>query len=358
MVNQKRLVQNFIKLVKIDSPSGEEALIIKEVSSQLKKLGVRAKVDKTGNVIGRLKGEGKKYFMLNAHLDTVEPGRGIKPVIRGSNIFSDGETILGADDKSGVAAILETLQVLKDNNIKHRPLEIVFTVEEETGTDGARGLDFSQMKSANGLTVDASTWGQIVVGSPYIFVLDIKIKGKDAHASEPQEGIDAIKVAAEAISKIKLGRLNKKTTANIGTIKGGVVRNGVAAEVVIQGEARSHDKRQGQDKVESMIKAFEDAAEKHGAILKMKSQLACSGYTYKKTDPFIKQIAKAMKKHKVPVDLSVSGGGSDVNEFCRRGINCVDIGAGYENCHSTREKMSVKRLVKLSEVILELVSIN
>ncbi len=357
MVNQKRLINNFIKLVKIDSPSGEEVKMGLEMKKQLGKLGCKVKIDKIGNVIGRLKGEGKDFFMLNSHIDTVEPGRGIKPVIRGDNIFSDGETILGADDKAGVAVIIETLQILKDKKIKHKPLEIVLTAQEETGTDGAQALAYSEIKSSRGLTIDSPEWGNIVVASPYIFILDVTVKGKDAHASTPEDGIDAIKVASEAISKIKLGRISKQTTANIGNIKGGTVRNGVAAEVQIQGEARSHDKKQGQEKIESMIKAFEDAAERYGATVKINSFLGCPGYSYKKSDKFIKEIAKVMKTHKVPANMKVTGGGSDVNIFNVKGIDCVDIGVGYDNCHTTREKVSIKKMTKLVDIILDLVKV-
>ncbi len=200
-INQKRLVSEFIKLVKISSESGEEQEIIKYLKKELQKLGFKTFIDKTGNLIAR--NSEKPKLILSAHTDTVKQGKNIKPIITKSGVIkTDGSTILGADNKSGIAAILEVLRMVKDNKQKIG-LEVVFTVSEEIGLIGSSNLDFKKLKAKKAINIDGRP-GRIDAGEPATMHFDIEITGKAAHAGlRPEEGINAIRIASESISKIK-----------------------------------------------------------------------------------------------------------------------------------------------------------
>ena len=245
MINPDRLVNTFLDLVRIDSPSGQEAIIGRELQARLTALGLAAGIDEHGNVIARLDGDGVNWLLLSAHMDTVGQDTGIQPIIRDGVISSDGTTILGGDDKSGVAAILETIAVLQEQRLSHPPLEVVITVGEEVGLLGAKLVDKSILRAKQGIVMDAGgPIGHIVISAPGQDSLQITVHGVAAHAgSEPEKGINAIRVAAEAIAAMPLGRIDFETTCNIGIIEGGTARNIVPDIVKITGEARSRDAR-------------------------------------------------------------------------------------------------------------------
>ncbi|MBI4157697.1 M20/M25/M40 family metallo-hydrolase, partial [Candidatus Woesebacteria bacterium] len=251
--DMSKLTQTFIDLVRIDSPSGYEARARDFVVQRLAGLGIKSKIDKAGNVFAKVEGEGEPVIVC-AHLDTVEPGRGIKPVVSGGFIKSSGETILGADDKVAVAAIICALEEAKEQGIKTKPLELIFTVREETD-GGINEFDFGQLKAKYGVIADkASPIGTVVMSSPWIENLNIEIIGKTAHAGVPEKGINALTLTSEAISKLKWGRLDEKTTANIGLISGGSAMNSIPEKISLIGEVRSFSK----DSLEENIKKIKD----------------------------------------------------------------------------------------------------
>ncbi|MGE5140747.1 MAG: M20/M25/M40 family metallo-hydrolase, partial [Rudaea sp.] len=256
MINQDRLVNTFLDLVRIDSPSGSEGEAAQYVAGVLRELGLEPRIDEMGNVTARLEGKGKP-LLLSAHMDNVEPGRGITPVIENGDIKSDGKTVLGADDLAGVAAILEGLRSLIEDQAEHIPLELAITTQEEVGLAGAKGLDLEQFKAKEGVVLDSGgAVGKITISAPTHNELDATITGKAAHSgSSPEKGIDAIRIAAEAITHMKLGRIDKETTANIGMIRGGTARNAVPEQVDLTGEARSRNPK----KAERQIKAMKQA---------------------------------------------------------------------------------------------------
>ncbi|MFH0887212.1 MAG: M20/M25/M40 family metallo-hydrolase, partial [bacterium] len=234
-INKKRLVKEFVKLVRIDSISKKEGKIAGYIKKELKDLGLRVKEDnagsklggESGNIIGYMKGV-KKYprLLFNAHLDTHIPGENIKPKIRGLKIYSSGDTILGADDKAGVAAMLEMIKVIKEDKISHGDLVILFTVAEEIGLAGAKHLKKKDIAADAGFAIDGGRSNKIVISAPEQVNIEVDIKGRAAHAGvHPEHGLSAIKVAAKAISCIKEGRIDFETTANIGIIKGGMATN-------------------------------------------------------------------------------------------------------------------------------------
>lgn len=354
MINKKALVNTFIDLVKIDSPSGEEKKVAEYILRYLKKAKIKAGSDKYGNVIARLPGIGHP-LMLNAHMDTVEPGRSIKPLIKGDVIKTDGRTILGGDNKAGVAVILAAAKYLTENKIKHRPLEIVFTRQEETGLQGANNLSAKKISSRQALVLDTGgPLGTINIASPYIYFIDIKIIGRSAHSgAEPEKGISAIQIAAKAISELKIGRIDRSTTNNIGIIAGGTAVNAVPEAVTIRAEARSHYLPKAQEQVDSINKAFKKYVRKYGAKLYFRSKLECQGYSYLTGDTFIKQIAMTNKKMGFKTMYKASGGGSDANVFAGKKIKAVVISYGGMNCHTVREMQKISDLVKLTKFIVE-----
>ncbi len=343
-MNKSELLKLFVNLCRIDSPSGEEKSVGDYIIKYLADLKIRAGRDTYGNVIAKVAGEGEP-LALSAHLDTVEPGRAVKPVVRNGVVRSDGRTILGADDKAGLAVAIAVAQEAVAQGWRIRPLELVFTRQEETDLDGARNLEWSRIQAREGLILDGSDDpGRITTASPYIYNIDILVKGRAAHAGvEPQKGINALAIAADAISELKLGRIDRETTANIGTLAAGSASNAIPAEAVMRAEARSHSPKSVLAQIDLMKRAFKQAVRlRRGAKLEFKSTLACSGYRYDKRDPFIKELREAMTAHGWKVAWEESCGASDANVWAEKRIKAVEISIGYRDAHSTGEWIKVE----------------
>ena len=220
MIKRDRLVQTFCDIAKIDSPSGEEEDMAKDLTARLESLGFTTMRDDYGNLVAT---DGRPNpILLSAHLDTVEPGRGIKPSVEGDKIVSDGTTILGGDCKAGVSAILEALESIKEDGVEFHPVELAFTREEEIGLVGARNLDFSLITAKEAIVfAGEGPVSQITASSPTYIGFDIEITGRAAHAGvEPEKGLSSIRIASEIIIRLPQGRLDETTTVNVGTIEG------------------------------------------------------------------------------------------------------------------------------------------
>ena len=354
MISKKQVTKTFLDLVAIDSPSGEEVKVASYIVKYLKKLKIKVVQDKYGNVIAAIPGTGEP-LLLCSHMDTVEPCRGIKPIVRNNIIKSDGTTILGGDDKAGITEILEAIKYLKQKKINHRSLELVFTREEETTFAGALNLNYKKLKSKEGLSLDSSRPpGNIVIASPFIYMVDIRVKGKAAHSgSFPEKGINAILVASVAIAELKMGRINKSTTVNIGTIEGGTIRNGVPEWVSIRAEVRSFNKESALRQVDIINKAFKKAIRKYKARLFFKSKLDCSGYSYPRANKTLKKIAQVNKELKIKTNFIKVGGASDANIFVAKGIKVVDISMGGRNVHSTKESIKITEMQTMTKFLIE-----
>jgi len=258
------LVELFLTLVKIDSPSGNETEVCKFIASYLEKMGIKSKTDKVGNLFACVSGKGEPVI-LGAHMDTVEPGCGIKPKIEKGIIKSDGTTILGADNKIAIACILAAITKVPKENRKS--LELVFSVREETNS-GINEFDFSLLRGKVGLVADrASFVGVIVLSSPWIENLTVDVIGKSTHAGSPEKGINALSLASEAISKLTWGRISSKTTANIGTIKGGSAMNTIPEKIELVGEVRSFSESQLVKQVKKIRSVFTKTVEGNGGKL-------------------------------------------------------------------------------------------
>lgn len=353
MINRNRLVSTFLELVQIDSPSGQEEQIARRLMAELKSLDLLVGRDKTGNVIGRLAGKGQP-ILLCAHIDTVEPGQGVKPTIQDGLITSDGTTILGADDKSGVVVILEVLRVLAEEDLPHPSLEVVLTVSEEIGLIGAQGLDLPRLRAKEGIVLDSGgEIGTIVVAAPSQDKIKAVVHGKSAHAGvEPENGINAIVVAAEAIVAMPLGRIDEETTANIGRIQGGTATNIVPDRAEMEGEARSHDERKLETQVRAMTEALKEAARRHRATVEIDVERSYSAFKLSEEDGIVRRAVAAARALGLTPALVPSGGGSDANIFNAGGIVTINISTGMDKVHTTEERIVVDDLVKCAEFLL------
>jgi tripeptide aminopeptidase len=354
LIDQHRLLDTFLTLVRIDSPSGHEAEIGAVLSSGLRALDMEVRVDDVGNVLGRWDIEGTP-LLLSAHMDTVAPGLGIKPVVEDGVIRSDGTTILGADDKSGVAAILEVLTVLHDQG--RRPaVEVAFSVGEETGLYGAKAIDVDWLRARQALVLDSGgPLNRIVHGAPASDKLDATVHGRAAHAgSHPEDGINAIQIASQAIVRMSLGRIDGETTANIGIIRGGEAVNVVPDRVHIRGEARSHDMDKLDAQITTMREALEDAvAAQPGARLELEIRRTYQSYRLPQDTALIQRIARALAAMgEAPPELYLSGGGSDANIFNERGITAIPVSTGMQSVHTNEECILLSDMVRCAELVM------
>jgi tripeptide aminopeptidase len=364
LINETRLVRTFLDLIAIDSPSGMEEAIGAELERRLAALGGEVERDEHGNVIARFQashGDGQPnpsgdWMMLSAHMDTVGKDTGIKPEIRDGVIYSDGATILGGDDKSGIAVILEAIRSVQEERLPCPPLEVVISVGEEVTLRGAKLLDKGTLRARRGYVLDSGgPIGTIVTSAPSQDSLQITVHGRKAHAgSEPEKGINAIRVASEAIAAMPLGRIDAETTANIGTIEGGVARNIVPDEVRMQGEARSRDNLKLAAQTAAMAAAFHEAAERHGARVEFKFSRSYSTYNWTEETPTVAQaMAAALRLGFTPI-LEASGGGSDANIYAEAGIPCAVLSTGMEDVHTAQEHIAIADIVDSARLLQEI----
>jgi tripeptide aminopeptidase len=366
-VNQERLINDFFELVKIDSETGNEANIAKILKQRFTDLGVDVFEDDTmeqtghgaGNLICTWKGNkidvDPIYF--TSHMDTVVPGQGIQPAIQDGYIVSDGTTILGADDKAGLAAIFESIRTIKEEGLEHGDIQFVITVGEESGLVGAKALDRSLIHAKYGYAIDSNgDVGDIVVAAPTQAKISAVVKGKTAHAGvAPENGISAITLAAKAISKMPLGRIDNETTANIGRFEGGKQTNIVVDHVEILAEARSLVPEKMEKQVKKMKNAFESAAEEHGGSVDVDVKVMYPGFKQQAGDEVVEVARNAAKAIGRESKLEQSGGGSDANIIAEFGIPTVNLAVGYEEIHTTSERIPVTELVKISELVTAII---
>lgn len=360
MINETRLVQTFLDLVAIDSPSGQEEAISRDLARRLADLGAEVEHDAYWNLAARFPARNcdGDWLMLSAHMDTVGKDTGIKPVIREGVIYSDGTTILGGDDKSGVAAILEVLRSLAEDGLAHPRLEVVISVSEELGLRGAKQMDKSKLLSRRGYVLDSGgPIGTIVTNAPSQDGLEAWVHGKTAHAgSEPEKGVNAIVVASAAIAAMPLGRIDFETTANIGVIQGGVATNIVPDQVYIKGEARSRDDAKLAAQVAAMAAAFHDAAERYGAQVELKIKRSYTTFKLADDHPVVAAAACAAQRLGFQPIIRGTGGGSDANIYAEHGIACAVLSTGMAEVHTPNEYIAIADMVDAARLLQEIVA--
>ena len=376
MINPERLSETFSRLVQIDSVSRNEAAICSELRNILNDMGAETFVDdagnavggNTGNLIARFRGSvDVPVMMLNAHMDTVEPGNGVKPVYKDGVFTSDGTTILGADDKSAVAILLEVLTVLQEDSLPHGPLEVVLTICEEIGLQGAKNLDISQLTAKFGYALDATDTAGIVTRAPGANHLKFVVYGKDAHAgAAPEKGINAIVIASKAIAGLTIGRIDHETTCNIGVIQGGMATNIVPSQVMINGEVRSHDPKKLADLTQTIVSAFETAVQDYVP------QSAEAGIPWLEVEvipdftrthipddhPVVILAMNAAQNLGRTLIPKITGGGADANVFFSKGIMTGVLGTGMRDMHTVREWVSLSDMLLTTELVLEIIRLH
>ena len=366
LVNRERIIDNFMALVRIDSESGQEATVRDFVRPLLQDLGLEVYEDEAGKELGGESGnlvawkDGKlpgPSIFLGAHMDTVVPGKGIVPVLKDGTIRSSGDTVLGGDDKAGIAAILEALQVIKEQNLSHPPLEIIFTVSEEQGLMGSKLLDFNRVRSRLGYVLDSDgAAGSIIVKAPTQNEFAITVIGKAAHAGiNPEDGLNAICLAAYAINHLNIGRIDEETTCNLGTINGGRARNIVADRVEVKGEARSLSPDKLENLTQKIVTVFRDKVEEKGGRCEVKIKNLYPRIDLDPAEPVVQiavRAARAMGREPV---LMRTGGGSDANIFNGQGIRCANLGIGMKKVHTTEEYITVDSLVDSARYVLQII---
>ncbi len=354
-VNKDRLVENFLTLVQLDSPTGEEPRVANYLLDWFKSREITAKQDKAGNVFAKVPGTGEPLF-LSAHMDTVEPGRGIEPKVRGGTIRSSGKTILGADNKSTITVLLETVDLLKKG--KHRPLEVLFTVDEESNNSGALGFDYSKLKAKQGLIADiAEPIGTIVLASPAYFRFDANLSGKSAHAAYPDQGVDVLDSLSNVL-KIKKGQLDSVTTLNIGLVQAGTARNTIPGEATVSGEVRSYDETQLAKNLGLTLERIERAVKESGVRLSLTYKKDNPGYVFDEADPFIKALAETIKRIGINPHFIWNPSCSDANIFNANGLQVVNIGDGTQNTHTRNELIKISDMVKLVNIFFNFVRLG
>jgi tripeptide aminopeptidase len=373
MIEPERMTETFVTLARIDSPSFEEREIAEHLIGQLRALGGDVMMDEAGSAVGgnagnvfaRFAGTGRgPAVLLSAHMDTVSPGRGVRPVREGQRIRSDGSTILGADDKSGLAIILETLRTLREHKLPHPPIEVVFTVCEEPGLMGAKALHLSRLAARDGLVLDSGPASSLFVRGPAADRFEVTVKGRAAHAGVcPERGLSAIQVAADAIARMRLGRIDHETTANIGVIEGGTAVNIVPDRVTVRGEARSHDEEKLAAQSSHMLRCFHEATaaravrsggETIQAEIEAKVTRDYNRMRLGDQAPVVQWVLEAARQTKATVTCESTGGGCDANIFNSHGLRIANLGTGMREIHTTGEYLLLEEFFQTGRIVLSM----
>jgi tripeptide aminopeptidase len=358
LIDLQQVKAEFLQLVQIDSPSYRESGVAAWLIGKLAEIGVEAEDDgragvfggTCGNLIARVPGADVPALLLNAHMDNVPPCEGVKPVLDGDIVRTDGTTILGGDDKCGCLAILAAVREVVTNDLPHPPLEIVFTAAEETGLEGAKALDYTRLAARRGIVAESGTVGVVTVKAPSADRWDAVFHGQAAHAGvAPEKGINAIRMASEAIAAMQVGRLDDETTANVGLIQGGDARNVVPPRCSVAGEARSHDPTRLAAQMADVRRCVEEAAARH----KGRVDLAVSrSYDAFSVEPGAwPRAVSEQAARDVGLDpvARPTGGGSDANILSAHGLTCVILGCGSTEVHTPNEHIDLRDLYAACE---------
>ena len=373
-VNAQRIADTFTTLCEIDSPSRHESQVAAYLTTlcrdELKADAIyeddsasRTGSD-CGNLIFRFDGDpARSPLFFNCHMDTVSPCEGVKVRFDGTVFISSGDTILGADDKAGITMMIEMMRVLQETNTPHAPIELIFTTCEEIGLLGAKNLDYSKIKAKMGLALDSAGVDVVVIGAPAANRFTVQIQGLAAHAGlHPEQGINAIQLASEAIAGLTLGRLDEESTANIGLISGGTATNIIPDQVLIHGEVRSHCEnklKQFTDNIESHFKQKvtawreknpQTASPQPSFIWNISKEYPSVRLTA--DEPLLSLLNSAATALDRPLSQLISGGGSDANIFNGHGLKTAILGIGMTKVHTTEENISLNDLIRTTELII------
>jgi tripeptide aminopeptidase len=366
-VNQQRVVDTFLTLARFNTPSKAEKPASEWAAAYLREIGFTVEWDDAGEKVGGNVGnliafkegtvEGATPIFFSAHFDTVEPTPGLEIAVEGDIIRATSDTILGADDKCGVAPILEAMRVLHETGEPHGDIQLLLMICEENGLVGAKMLDPSRIKAKYGYVLDSGPpVGAVVYTAPSQNSLCVRVEGKPSHAgAAPEKGVSAILAAAKAIAAMKLGRIDEETTANVGTIQGGTARNIVPAEVTMICEVRSRSQAKLEAQTAHMKETFERECAAVGAVAHVEVIEEYRAYNLTESDPVLKIALDAARAAGMETSLRPSGGGSDGNIFNGYGFPTTVLGCGMQQIHTHEEFCTISDLVKDTRWVLEIV---
>ncbi len=367
MIRTERLVEDFLALCRINSPPKQEAEVINAVLPRLHTLGLEIQRDNAGeqiggnadNVIARLPADvqGVPPIFFSAHFDTVEPNPNVQIIVEDDLIRTDGSSILGADDKAGLAPLMEAIECIVENNLPHGEIWLLLSVAEEIGLLGAKHLPLERINATMGFVLDTGPpVGRVVVGAPTHDHLTVRVIGRAAHAgAAPEQGISAIVSASRAIARMKLGRIDEETTANIGTFHGGQATNVVCPEVEIRAEARSHNPQKLEAQIQHMIACFREEAEAMGAQAEIETSRHYEAYRLSEDAPVVRIARESALALGLPYEAKLAGGGSDANVYNAKGIPTVVLSTGMDKVHTHNECCRISDLEKTARWVLEIV---
>lgn len=356
------LLSEFLELTAYSVPSKHEHDIRECLKQKLIALGFEVSEDEafpehnSGNLYGFLPGEGEP-ILFACHMDTVDPCENKKVIVEeNGTIHTDGTTILGADDVSGIVEFLAAVRRVIRLGVKHRPIEVIFTASEEFFVEGAKRLDYDRIRSKQCYVLDTDgEIGTAVIAAPTGIRIIANITGKASHAAlRPEDGINAIAVAAEAIDRMKLGRIDGETTANIGIIHGGKSGNIVPGECFVEGETRSLNHESALRQMEHMCDCFMNASDHHGAECSMDTTLVYQAWSIPEEHPLCRNFACACGKNVITPRFMKACGGSDASRLSEHGIDCLILATGMHEIHSTSEYISLQEMQIMTRVITEL----
>jgi tripeptide aminopeptidase len=378
-VRLDRLVDDFVALVRISSPSRREADVARWLTATLTGMGVRVDVDDagahisgdTGNLLAQFPGTAPDAppLLLCAHMDTVVPCERVTPVREGDVIRTDGTSVLGGDDKAGIVAILEAVRIVRERGIPHGPIDVLFTVCEEQGLIGAKHFDVGRLRARRGLVLDCDGVDELVVQGPAANRVAFTVHGLEAHAGlSPEEGISAIRVASEAIAAMRLGRIDEETTANLGRIEGGLASNIIPNKVVVRGETRSRSDAKLHAQTQHMVACFETAAGRHRVTVAGRAHAArVETNVYRDYDrldvptdsTIVALVRGAVEGRGRALAVRATGVGCDANVFNgKHGLEVANLGCGMRQIHTVHEWVNVNDLEATASTLVETLRLN
>ena len=358
----------FTELAALPSPPGEERQVADAVARYLRDLGLEVEEDDAGETVGSTignvyarvaGGDGGTPLFFCAHLDTVPPTGAIEPVVEDGVVRNAAGTILGADNKSAVATMLEATRRVLAENRPHAGIELLFTPKEEVGLLGAAAFDHRRLAARVGYVYDqAAPIGDVILGAPYSHSMEVRFHGRAAHSGMyPEEGRSAIAAAARAIADLRLGRIDDETTANVGTIHGGTAGNIIPEWCTFLAEARSHGERKLQELVQEMLDAISFAAGLEDCEVETEVHKSYRGYRFKRDDEVVRIAHAALERNGFTPSYGLSGGAADANVFNERGLQCLNLANGMQDIHTPDERIAVEDLERMVDVTLALVDV-
>ena len=367
LINEERLFEDFLYWAKIDGPSKQEKVISELLEKTLTDLGFTVSFDEAhknfdgevGNLFAYWEGTDPTIepLFFSTHMDTVLSTKDLKPVVKDGVIYSDGTTILGADDRAAIAAYLEAIRVIQETNTPCGPIEILLTVAEQQGLTGARYLDYSKVKSNAGYIFDSSgDVGQVILQGPYSSKFHIEVIGHASHIGlNPEEGISAFLIAADILKSVKLGKLDDDTLANIGIIEGGEISSIIPGSVKMTGEVRCFNKAGLDECIQNIFTVANQIAKEHGGSVKTEIEKKYLGFNISRDNPLVGNAIMATASNDFKPTLVRTLGGADTNVFNENGLTCITLSNGFRNIHTFQEHISIENLNNTARYTVSLI---